>query len=323
MKKLLAKCILLFLIVLSLLCLGNAAYYQTNAYENILRGDFTERFLDMPDAIDIAVFGSSHAMFGLRNPPEGYTLFNFALNAQTPQYDAAMLREYQDHVRPGALVVLTVSYPSPYWTESKYRFENKQTRYYRLLSPGNIVDVDRELYWRRKLFPLLTLDPPNLASAFLTAPALKPTWEDHASGAADQTLSPEQVQEQLENTQPLHWSYITPTYPDPNPVMWDAYHEMLDLCREKGWNAVLLIPPFLEEYSNAFPEDFFEEFSRLTGALQEEYNIPCFDYSRDSDFTKTYELYYNVDHLNAAGAAKLEQRFYADVQALDLPGRRG
>lgn len=75
-------------------------------------------------------------------------------------------REFSPRFREDALVILTVSYMSPYWTESQEAFEQKQERYYRILSPKNIVDVDLAHYWLERLSPLLTEDIQDVAPAF-------------------------------------------------------------------------------------------------------------------------------------------------------------
>lgn len=141
MKKLLFKCALLALLVGAVLYGGGAAYKQTNAYRNLERTEETEKFYELPDQVDIAVVGPSHGRDAFHYPPEGMVLFNFSMSSQTPQYDLAMLRQFQDRIRPGGLIILTVSYLSPYWTDTEKQFQDKQPRYYRVLSPENIVDA--------------------------------------------------------------------------------------------------------------------------------------------------------------------------------------
>ncbi|WP_295763081.1 hypothetical protein [uncultured Oscillibacter sp.] len=52
------------------------------------------------------------------------------------------MREYQDRIRPGALVVIAVSPMTLFYEPPDGQFEEQQPRYYRILSPWNIVDVD-------------------------------------------------------------------------------------------------------------------------------------------------------------------------------------
>lgn len=102
-------------------------------------------------------------------------------------------------------------------------------------------------------------------------------------------------------------------------MMWDAYHDMLDLCREKGWNAVLVTPPYPVEYSACFPDGFYESFLLQVEALSREYGVPYLDYSHEPAFTERYDLFKNIDHLNLDGAALFDGEFFDDIGAL-VPG---
>ena len=315
MKKLLFKCALLALLVGAVLYGGGAAYKQTNAYRNLERTEETEKFHELPDQVDIAVVGSSHGRDAFKFPPEEKVLFNFSMSAQTPQYDLAMLRQFQDRVRPGGLVILTVSYLSPYWTDTEKTFQDKQPRYYRVLSPGNIVDVDLGRYWLGRLSPVLALEPQDLVSAFLVRQELIPAADEQFG---HKQLLAEKIADEQSRIQRDHWSVISPVYPDVNPVMWDAYHEISDLCREKGWNAVLVTPPYPAEYNAGFPEGFYESFLLRMETLSQECGIPYLDYSHDPAFAERYDFYRNIDHLNLEGAAVFNQQFFADIQSLEL-----
>lgn len=315
MKKLLFKCALLALLVGMILYGGGVAYRQTTAYRNLERTEETEKFHELPDQVDIAVVGSSHGRDAFQYPPEGTVLFNFSMSSQTPQYDLAMLRQFQDRIRPDGLVILTVSYTSPYCTDTEKQFQNKQPRYYRILSAKNIVDVDSGKYWLGRLSPVLTLEPQDLVSAFLVRPELIPTTDERAG---HNQLSAEKIADEQTRIKQDHWSAISPVYPNINPVMWNAYHEMLDLCREKGWNVVLVTPPYPEEYNSCFPDNFYESFLLRMEELSQEYGVQYLDYSHALEFAGCYDLYKNIDHLNLEGAAVFDRQFFADIQTLGL-----
>ncbi len=63
--------------------------------------------------------------------------------------------------------MLTVSYLSPFWTDTEESFAAKQERYYRILSPRNIVDCDVGHWVLQRWSPLLTAECGNVISAFL------------------------------------------------------------------------------------------------------------------------------------------------------------
>lgn len=316
MRKLLLKCVLLLVLTGSLLYAGGAAYRQTNTYRNLERTEETEKYHTMPDTIDIAVFGASHGRDAFRYPPDGSAFFNFSMSSQTPQYDLMQLREYQGLLQPGALVILTVSYPSLFWTDSEKTFFNKQPRYYRILSPENIIEVDLSQYWLQRFSPLLTEDLSSVAAAFLHDEELRPTADEtagyHQTSAED--MGPEQARI-LED----HWeNCISGAFPNVNPVMWDAFCEILSMCRNNGWQAVLVTPPYLSEYNACFSDEFYSVFYGQVHALAFEFDVPYLDYSHTPAYAAQYPLFRNIDHLNLNGAARFDGQFFADLQALGL-----
>lgn len=315
MKKLFFKCALLGLLTAAVLFAGSLAYWRTAAFHELERAEDTIRFRDMPESIDIAVLGTSHGEDAFQYPPEGFSFFNFALAAQTPQYDAAMLRQFGNRVPEGGLVIVTLSYMSPYWTGTEEAFESRQPRYYRLLRPENIVDASLSRWVLIRAFPLLTLDPPEIAEA-LFGPPPEPAVTREEVG--QRQLPEDTIPSEQERILRDHWSLIEPSYPEVNPVMWDAYHEILDLCAERGWQAVLATPPYPAEYSACFPEGFYEAFRSRAEALAEEYGVPFLDYSHHPDYTGSHQLFKNLDHLNFQGAEQFDRQFFADLEALDL-----
>jgi len=320
MKKLILKCALLCLVVGGLLHLGGEAYKQTNTYQNLERTEQTDAYREMPERIDIAVFGASHGREDFKGAPEGAVMFNFALSSQTPAYDLRLMRQYQDRIRPGALVVLTVSPLYPFCLEDDESLFRKQPRYYRILSPWNMIHPDWGYALRLWVSPLLTEDYETIAGAFLHPEPLIPTYDERRASARLQT---EDLPKEKER---IHKNHIAPditTFPEESPAMAGAYREMLALCREKGWNAVLVTPPYTAEYLECYEEyspDFFPVLERFMAGLEEEYGSPWLDYSRDAAFSRSYELFADIDHLNPDGAALFTGRFFSDVQALGLFG---
>lgn len=316
MKKLLFKCALLTLLVGTLLYGGSAAYRRTTAYLNLERTENTEKFRDMPESIDIAVFGASHGMADFKKAPEMAVMFNFALSSQTPVYDLHLMRQYQDRIRPGALVVLTVSPLHPFYLQSEDTFSKLQPRYYRILSPRNIVDVDLWYFLRIRYLPLLAMDVSQIAAAFFKPPEPVLTSEQQSG---DQQLDPEEIPAEKER---IHRDHIAPEitiFPEESPSMANAYREMLALCRERGWRAVLVTPPYPAAYLDCYTEydpAFFSTLNRWMDELCRTYGVEWLDYSHDPTFAERYDLYKDIDHLNLEGAAVFNRQFFADVQSL-------
>lgn len=320
MKTLIFKCMLLLAIVGSILALGGAAYKQTNTYRNLERTEQTDVFRNMPDQIDIAVFGASHGREDFKTAPEGTVMFNFALSSQKPEYDLRLMRQYQDRIRPGALVVLTVSPMYPFYLQTEEGFAKLQPRYYRILHPWNMVDPDWGYALRLGISPLLTEDYTKIVTAFIHPEEPVPTWDERRGGLQ---LQPEDLQKEKERIRKNHIAPDTTAFPEESPAMADAYREMLALCREKGWRAVLVTPPYTAEYCECFEEyspDFFPVLEEFLDGLCQEYGAVRLDYSHDADFARSYDRFKDIDHLNLDGAAAFNERFFVDVQAMGLLG---
>lgn len=306
MKKLAGKCLCMAAALAVLLYLLGVVYRVSGAEQRMWTEDGTENFHPVPGNIDVAVFGASHAKHGVRSGPEGHTFFNFALDSQTPQYDLAMMHQYGDHIKENAVVILTVSYTTPYLIESESSFQEKQGRYYRLLDPENIIDVNLAQYYLMKLFPVLGVEPASLISKIVVP--MKYTEEA--------TFDKSQVIKQQESIRQRHLAGIESIFP--KTVTLGTYAEILSLCAEKNWKAVLVTTPYNVYYNDCFPSDFYPAFHDTVNDFAREHGVPYFDYSHEEEFATSMELYHDIDHLNAAGAAEFETRLYADLQAAGL-----
>lgn len=316
MKKLIFKCVFLILLTGGILYVGGMAYRQTNTYRNLEIQDGTDIFHTMPESIDIAVFGPSHGREDFVYPPEGKTFFNFALSSQTPQYDEKLMAEYQTRFHEGTMVVLTISYLSPYWTDAEDSFQQKQPRYYRILSPQNIVDVNLSKYLLQASSPLLTEDLSAIASAFLQE---VPLQQNVHETRGKMQFSPENVSSEKERIIRNHWNTaIAPSFPSGNAVMLESIRDMLTQCQANGWKAVLVTPPYTSAYNECFPPEFFEEFYNTVNQFAQEFQVPYLDYSHEAPYGTDYTLFSDIDHLNLSGAEAFNQQFFMDLQSLGL-----
>lgn len=319
MKRFFVKCLLLVLILGVVLHMGGWAYQHTPAYQRLEMNDYPWDYKDMPESVETAIFGASHAVYGfMALTASQETAFSFALSAQTPQYDWMLMRQYQDRLSQDALVVLTVSYVSPFWTDTAQQFQEKQDRYYSILMPWNIVDVDLSKWGLERVSPLLTTGLEEVVTAFREAPPQTPLTNPYWEFSTNGCLEADRVPEELEIVYGRHRAMVEPVFPDVNPVMWEAYHNMLSLCEERGWKAVLVEPPYTAAYNDCFSQEFYDTFHQLLAELSAEFQVPYLDYSHDPQFTGDLSLFVDVDHLNFAGSQLLQQKFEADLAGLGL-----
>lgn len=316
MKRFLRNCAALALVVAALLWLGGAAYRNTTVWKNLEYTEETEKYHSMPEEVTFAVFGPSHSRDAFQAADYGDRFFNFSMSSQTPQYDWMQMRQFAGRMMPGATVVLTASYLSPFWTDSEESFESKQERYYRFLSPENIVDCDLGHWCLERVSPLLVTDTADVFSAFLHPPELK---SETVVSQGIQVLKSENLEGEQTRIRSDHLEKnIEVGMPDGNPVMLEAFGEMLEMCRRKGWNAVLVTPPYPAAYTECFPDEVLERFRELTGEISREFDVPWLDYSRDGEFTDNFAYFRNIDHLNPAGASAFSKRIQADLEELNF-----
>lgn len=311
MRRFLRNCTALLLAVAALLWLGGAAYRQTTAYRNLERTEKTEKYQDMPKEITFAAFGASHGRNAFRAEDYGEGFFNFSMSSQTPQYDLMQLREFSKRIASGATVVLTVSYISPFWTDTEELFAAKQGRYYRILSPRNIVDCDEGRWLLERFSPLLTTESSAVLSAFLHPP-------EPMNATDEPKLTEEKVEEEQKRIRRDHVQQHIAALPDGNPVMLDAYREIFSLCEKNGWNAVLVTPPYPAVYTECFPSEMLERFDAIVEALSEENSVPWLNYAQDGEFTENFAYFEDIDHLNSAGAHAFSLRVQEELAKLGL-----
>ena len=312
MKKFLLKLLLLLaLIALPLFALGT--YYNHISPVSYEMGSSPEA---MPEQIDLAVVGSSHAMYGMKLEQYSENFFSFAMPGQTPQYDWRMLREYEDHIADGATILMDVSYMSPFWTEPESEFLEKQTRYYRVLSKENIVDYDFKDALRVRLnqaIPASRILYTDLAALIGTIQEKGfRTAEVQAEEVPAETVEPtavwfQDIPHQQDVLRKKHQGLITPVFPDMNPPMQLAYEGMAAMAKEHNWRLIAVTTPFTESYNDIYDQEFFRVFYDYTDQLFTSQGIEYWDYSHDPEFLNAHGYFVDLDHLSPAGAAHFSE----------------
>lgn len=309
MKRFCIKTAALILILGALVWGLGWAFRQTTTYQNMEINDWTIDFHDMPEQIEIAVVGSSHGKRSVDFSPYTEKTFNFSLSGQIPVYDVRMLREYGKRMGEGALVVAIVSPTGLYYRDSESAFISKQERYYRVLSPQNIVDCDLGRWCLSRFSPILTENVNQVVNAFLSPPELAKKSNRHKTFCVEQSV----IEQEIRRIKRDHVEPVFETFPEPDPVMYHAYEEMAQLCREREWRLVWVTPPYTQDYLSCLGEDFFLVFEKQMRELAEKCGVPYYNFSHDARFTDDYSLFSDIDHLNLYG-----QRMFTNIVMQEL-----
>lgn len=259
---------------------------------------------NVPNGIEVACFGSSHALLGIdfEDFEQDYVCFNFGQASQFLSYDDRLLQHYLDHFRPGATVLITISHFSLFGKpDTEYdNFAALNKRYYKVLPDELIKQYDAKTDFYVTKFPALASeDVIGLFSMLLGNNQPNHEWED--------STTPEQAQENgenrytvfVENKRNADGSRLY------NQEEIDALYHMIALCQKHNLRPVLITTPYLKEYMDQIRENdptFLDDFYGLIEEITERTGAPFFDFSSDGRFESNYELFHDVDHLNRKGA---------------------
>ena len=150
MKKLflvLVKVIALFLVVTSIV-MG-----LSTIYIRVLRGQ-NEYFSSMPYGIELANTGSSHGRDAFNYDNVKFKAFNFAMSAQSLQYDYSLVDFYRDHFAKGSVLIIPVSYISFWYNDDTDNDTN--VRYISVLDADHMHFQTTSDYYLYKYFSAIT-----------------------------------------------------------------------------------------------------------------------------------------------------------------------
>lgn len=278
-----------------------------NAGYKVLEKDETTKFKNIPNNIQICNFGSSHGLYGYcyDNISEDYVCFNFGLASQSLSYDYRILVNYQDRLREGAMVFITVSYFSLFGKGEIYEndFESKNQRYYKFLPASLIKEYSPLTDFYIARFPVLSAYE-DIIKVFLgqSRDTTDSYWQQstdmdnldsYTQGAYGRHIINDKLNEKGERIY--------------NQEEISALYDMINLCESCGFIPVLITPPYLSEYTGAVQNgspDFYDDFYSVINKIVEDTGVQYHDYSMDSRFNIDYSLFINSDHLNKDGARK-------------------
>lgn len=271
-------------------------------------------FENVPFNLDLVNTGTSHGKYGFRyDTLQDVKGFNLAMEGQPFLYDFAMLREFAGHFHPGTVVLLAISGNS--FHRHPGTMPQIRPRYYRILSHRN----NPEFHWgdalRHSLLPVLG------AGRNFTA-----IWRDRSVGNNPflQSSLEKCTASELEQLARIrHKDGQVVVVNQASRKNLDENEKLLARmilnCRESGWVPVLVVMPFVralvEQDNDAFRNEFGQRVATVRAATG---NPPLLDYSQDSRFLDSPELFADVDHMNAKGATLFTEQVVADLRDLGL-----
>ncbi|MEK4487649.1 hypothetical protein MHH81_19225 [Psychrobacillus sp. FSL H8-0484] len=258
-------------------------------------------FKKHPYPVDIINLGASHSMYGYYFKPTGLSHLDLALPGQTIQYDYKLLREYGKYLKPGGVVIVSIS---------QITFANSETKnvgnYYKILDrteiePFRLIDYYSYLYL-----------PGSNSGSFNSALSGKLKnfkWNSHQPWANNGKNYSERKYAKVEA------QYREAVENDNIERNVKQLKEIVDYCNEKGYRVILTMEPAHQSYQEYFNEEVMNRLVfQYLNAL--ELDVPFLNYMSDQRFVDNRDYFIDPDHLNSEGRKIYSWIVYKDLKKL-------
>jgi hypothetical protein len=258
-------------------------------------------FKKHPYPVDIINLGASHSMYGYYFKPTGLSHLDLALPSQTIQYDFKLLKEYGKYLKPGGVVLVSIS---------QITFANSEAKnignYYKVLDrteiePFNLIDYYSYLY-------LPGINSGSFHSA-LAGKLKNLKWNSHQPWANNgknyagrkYMKIEEQYREAVENNN--------------IEINVKQLREIVDYCNEKGYRMILTMEPVHQSYLEFFNEEVMNRLVfQYLKALK--LDVPFINYMSDQRFVDNKDYFIDPDHLNREGRKMFSWIVYEDLKKM-------
>ena len=306
------KRFLLRVLLLGVLCLG-ILFGLSRGYLALLNTDYersestTLKYKFIPDDVQVACFGSSHAINAFQ--PVRYqrddTFFNFGMQRESAIQDFALYQTYRDHLEQNCTVIITLSYFSLY--DNTSHSLDVMKRYVDFLPVKSLPNLKTKLF---RVFRVLDFSFEPVFS-FLEGRTADYTVTETTTLAS--SMTEEELVALGEKRAQIFFNQIGDAKIDPE--IDAALRRLLSDCIENGYRPVLVTTPYLDEFTRNFSESFLDQFQAECQAYADDFGIPYLDYSRDDRFAHTSKYFVDTDHLSSDGSEAFMDLFFDDLKA--------
>jgi len=257
------------------------------------------------DSIEVLILGSSHAADGV--DPNQFTLYahNLAFGSQSIYFDCKLLEKYLPILPRLKYVLLALDYNSLYGEHDENRdfFYN----YYHGINYN-----DRKFYKESFLqsFFVYTLEQTFSLMFSKRQDVLVKGWMND-EGRNDKTV----MSVEKNGLRAKEFNCKIKAWEGGNSVLNDL-EELMKFLLSKDIAPVLITYPNYSLLNTMLDESVIERNRKIGNELSEKYQIPYLDYFADDSFTVSD--YYNCDHLNAEGAAKLSRKINEVIMSMKV-----
>ncbi len=293
MRKFLIKTLLFSLLVVAIL-LGLEAIVRGRPSSYAYKNAWMEA---NADKVSVLILGSPHTYYALRPDVIGDSVFNLANVSQTPEYDYALLRKYEDGLANLRKVVIPISY----FTYQDPKLEDMS----RGLAINYRIGMDLPVHGRLSPYNLTLYDFPGYVGrvkhlftggemnhcdslGFGLGYDLGSRHEDWAAEGKERAEG------------------LTQSNPGRPEEVYAFLVKTIEWCRDRGVEVVFVSTPTWPTFREHNDRRQFEEMEAMTRRLTDRYGIPYLNFFSDPTFTDID--FHDVDHLSDHGATKFSSR---------------
>ena len=256
--------------------------------------------------VEILIFGSSHAFYAIRPHLLGENAFNLANVSQGIRQDLYLLEHWSKQYTKLKIVILPISFSSWFGHGLENGSESYRCRYYKIYMGCDLYPD----------FSLYNLEISDMRTAKGKIPAI---FKNDYDFGCDQ-YGWGTVYKLIDKDYEAWYSGIEADAAVKRHTVddWDAVShnislikEMADFCKQRGIQLVLITTPCWESYYAKLNPKQLNKMYELTAELQQEYNIPYYDYLTDDRFVA--DDFFDSNHLSDVGAEKFTKILKADI----------
>lgn len=248
------------------------------------------RFSSVPHGLDVVNIGSGPSYYDFDWSAVSEVIgYNLAVAPEDFRYDARIIMQYGEFLKPGAVVVVVVVCPLSFG-KNEYLYEDTFSEKYVRILPREAVDLPRwkyDLYhacpWVLKVKQLL----PRIVSGaayHLRKLFRKAKPLDPITGLINSWVAENKYLQNLKDENQAEF------YLDTFQEKIKDLKDVLDNCRSQGLRPVIILPPMSGELRKNISDSFIQRFvyDNLRQAVEDD--TPVLDYIDDARFKN--ESYY-------------------------------
>ena len=305
MKKYIKTC---FFFVLPLIILAIPLEYIIRQVPNPYKYKYDWMQKNAGD-VEILIFGSSHTFYGIR--PEFFEekAFNLANASQGVRQDLYLLKYWASRYKKLKTVIYPISFSTWFGSGLERGSESYRCRYYKIymdcdlypdlslynLELSNIRTAGGKMTKLLKRNSALGYDEYGWGSTYKLSNKNMVDWNDGTEAEAA-----------VKRHTIKNWENIEQNC--------SQMKEIADFCKSHHIQLVLITTPCWHTYYNQLNNKQLTKMYELTHKFQLEYNLPYFDYLKDTRFVA--DDFYDSNHLSDVGAIKFTKFLDKDIKSI-------